>query len=185
MWPFKEKLKYKLTRDSKGHYHIYYSDEYTNEYETLMAESTDEFLIRTLYVQLSQQVDLAEEIKKHIDDSMPKGYVDRITIGGDHTFISEPLITSTIPTTEDIKKIIEDPNIFYAVRGNYPHITIDKYKKVDEDEYNYCLRHYYEPYNLELLPKSICFNAKADAVEYQNELIQKSLEEQSKGKKKN
>lgn len=78
-----------------------------------------------------------------------------------------------------------DPDTFYAVQGHYPHITIGKYTIVDEDEYNYCLRHYYEPYNLELLPKSICFNTKADAVEYQNELIQKSLEEQSKGKKKN
>ena len=107
MWLFKKKeqLKYKLTRDSKGHYHIYYSDEYTNEYETLIAESTDELLIRTLYVQLSQQVDLAEEIKKHITDSMPKGYVDRLTIG-DHTFINDNIVSSTIPTTEDIKKIM-------------------------------------------------------------------------------
>lgn len=173
-WKFwkKEQLKYKLTRDSKGHYHIYYSDEYTNEYETLIAESTDELLIRTLYVQLSQQVDLAEEIKKHITDSMPKGYVDRITIGGDHTFISEPYIKSTIPTVEDIKNMIEDPNIFYAVQGNYPNITVSKYEKVAEDSFNYCLRQ--EEGNLALLPKEICFNSKADAVIYQNKLIQKN-----------
>ena len=173
-WKFwkKEQLKYKLTRDSKGHYHIYYSDEYTNEYETLIAESTDECLIRCLFVSLSQQVDLAEEIKKHITDSMPKGYIDRITIGGDHTFISEPLIKSTIPTTEDIKKIIEDPNIFYAVQGNYPNIVISKYEKVAEDSFNYCLRQ--EEGNLALLPKEICFNSKADAIIYQNKLIQKN-----------
>ena len=173
MWLFKKKeqLKYKLTRDSKGHYHNYYSDEYTNEYETLIAESTDELLIRTLYVQLSQQVDLAEEIKKHITDSMPKVYVDRLTIG-DHTFISDNIVSSTIPTTEDIKKIIEDPNIFYAVQGNYPNITISKYEKVAEDSFNYCLRQ--EEGNLALLPKEICFNSKADAIIYQNKLIQKN-----------
>lgn len=174
MWPFKKKeqLRYKLTRDSKGHYHIHYSDEYTNEYETLIAESTDELLIRTLYIQLSQQVDLAEEIKKHITDSMPKGYIDRITIG-DKTFISEPLITSTIPTIEDIKNIIEDPNIFYAIQGNYPNITISKYEKVAEDSFNYCLRQ--EEGNLALLPKTVCFNSKADAIIYQNKLIQDAL----------
>jgi hypothetical protein len=183
-WKFwkKEQPKYKLTRDSKGNYHIYYSDEYTNEYETLIVESTDELLIRTLYVQLSQQVDLAEEIKKHITDSMPKGYVDRITIGGDHTFISEPYIKSTIPTVEDIKNIIEDPNIFYAVQGNYPNIVISKYEKVAEDSFNYCLRQ--EEGNLALLQKSICFNKKSDAIEYQNELIQKAIQEQFKSKKK-
>jgi len=184
MWPFKKKeqLKYKLTRDSKGHYHLNYKDVYTNEYETLIAESTDECLIRCLFVSLSQQVDLAEEIKKHIDDSMPKGYVDRITIGN-HTFISDNIVSSTIPTTEDIKNIIEDPNIFYAVQGNYPNIVISKYEKVAEDSFNYCLRQ--EEGNLSLLPKTICFNSKADAIIYQNNLIQKSLEEQSKGKKKN
>lgn len=171
MWLFKKKeqLKYKLTRDSKGHYHIYYSDEYTNEYETLIAESTDELLIRTLYVQLSQQVNLAEEIKKHITDSMPKGYVDRLTIG-DHTFISDNIVSSTIPTKDDIKNMIEDPNIFYAVQGHYPNITVSKYEKVAEDSFNLCLRQ--EEGNLSLLPKSICFNSKADAVIYQNKLIQ-------------
>ena len=181
MWPFKKKeqLRYKLTRDSKGHYHIYYSDEYTDEYETLIAESTDELLIRTLYVQLSQQVDLAEEIKKHITDSMPKGYVDRITVG-DKTFISEPLITSTIPTAEDIKNMIEDPNIFYAVQGNYPNITISKYEKVAEDSFNYCLRQ--KEGNLALLPKTVCFNSKADAIIYQNDLIQKYSQEKLKKK---
>jgi len=173
MWLFKKKeqLKYKLTRDSKGHYHIYYSDEYTNEYETLIAESTDELLIRTLYVQLSQQVDLAEEIKKHITDSMPQGYVDRITVGN-HTFISDNIVSSTIPTKDDIKKIIEDPNIFYAVQGNYPNIVISKYEKVAEDSFNYCLRQ--EEGNLALLPKEICFNSKTDAIIYQNKLIQKN-----------
>ena len=142
MWPFKKKeqSKYKLTRDSKGQYHVYFGDEHINEYEILIAESTDEFLIRALYVQLSQQVDLTEEIKKHITDSMPKGYVDRITISGDHTFISESLITNTIPTVEDIRNMIEDPNIFYAVQGHYPNITISKYEKVAEDSFNYCLR---------------------------------------------
>ena len=173
MWPFKKKeqLRYKLTRDSKGRYHIYYSDEYTNEYETLIDESTDECLIRGLFASLSQQVDLAEEIKKHITDSMPKGYVDRITIG-DHTFISDNIVSSTIPTKDDIKKIIEDPNIFYAVQGNYPNIVISKYEKVAEDSFNYCLRQ--EEGNLALLPKEICFNSKADAIIYQNKLIQKN-----------
>jgi len=179
MWLFKKKeqLKYKLTRDSKGHYHIYYSDEYTNEYETLIAESTDELLIRTLYVQLSQQVDLAEEIKKHITDSMPKGYVDRLTIG-DHTFISDNIVSSTIPTKDDIKKIIEDPNIFYAVQGNYPNIVISKYEKVAEDSFNYCLRQ--EEGNLVLLSKEICFNSKADAIIHQNKIIQKATNEYQK-----
>ena len=175
-WKFwkKEQLKYKLTRDSKGHYHIYYSDEYTNEYETLIAESSDELLIRTLYVQLSQQVDLAEEIKKHITDSMPKGYVDKLTIG-DHTFINNNIVSSIIPTAEDIKNMIEDPNVFYAVQGHYPNIVIIKYKKVAEDSFNYCLRK--EEGNLSLLPKEICFNSKADAIIYQNKLIQKNSQE--------
>ena len=179
MWPFKKKeqFKYILTRDYKGKYDIHVNkvstdiDDTCLGCESLIAESTNEFLIRALYAQLSQQIDLAEEIKKHIDDSMPKGYVDRITIGN-HTFISDNVVSSTIPTTEDIKKIIEDPNIFYAVQGNYPNITISKYEKVAEDSFNYCLRQ--EEGNLALLPKEICFNSKADAIIYQNKLIQKN-----------
>lgn len=182
MWPFKkeEQSKYKLTRNSKGQYNIYFGDEHINAYELLIAESTDEFLIRALYVQLSQQISLAEEIKKHITDSMPKGYVDRITIGGDHTFISETLIKSTIPTTEDIRNMIEDPNIFYAVQGHYPNISISKYEKVAEDSFNYCLRQ--KEGNLALLPKTICFNSKADAIIYQNKLIQQSSQDKPKKK---
>ena len=182
MWPFKkeEQFKYKLTRNSKGQYNIYFGDEHINAYELLIAESTDEFLIRALYVQLSQQISLAEEIKKHITDSMPKGYVDRITIGGDHTFISETLIKSTIPTTEDIRNMIEDPNIFYAVQGHYPNISISKYEKVAEDSFNYCLRQ--KEGNLALLPKTICFNSKADAIIYQNKLIQQSSQDKPKKK---
>lgn len=188
MWSFKkeEQSKYKLTRDSKGQYHIYFGDEHINAYEILIAESTDEFLIRALYVQLSQQISLAEEIKKHIADSMPKGYVDRIaiggdhTLGGDHTFISETLIKSTIPTTEDIRNMIEDPNVFYAVQGHYPNITISKYEKVAEDSFNYCLRQ--KEGNLALLPKTICFNSKADAIIYQNKLIQQSFQDKPKKK---
>lgn len=179
MWPFKEKLRYKLTRDSKGHYHIYYSNEYTNEYETLIAESTDEILIRTLYVQLSQQVDLAEEIKKHITDSMPKEYVDKIKVG-DGIFINEPLVKSTIPTAEDIKNMIEDPDTIYAVEGHFPNLVISKYKKELEDSFNYCLR--MESGNLALLPKDICFHKKADAVEYQNKIIQKEVDNINKDK---
>ena len=116
MWLFKKKeqLKYKLTRDYKGNYHIYTSKEWIGP-DSLIAESIDECLIRGLFASLSQQVDLAEEIKKHITDSMPKGYVDRITIG-DHTFISDNIVSSTIPTKEDIKNMIEDPNVFYAVQ---------------------------------------------------------------------
>lgn len=182
MWPFKkeEQFKYKLTRNSKGQYNIYFGSEHINAYELLIAESTDEFLIRALYVQLSQQISLAEEIKKHITDSMPKGYVDRITIGGDHTFISETLIKSTIPTTEDIRNMIEDPNIFYAVQGHYPNISISKYEKVAEDSFNYCLRQ--KEGNLALLPKTICFNSKADAIIYQNKLIQQSSQDKPKKK---
>lgn len=182
MWPFKKKeqSKYKLTRDSKGQYHIYFSDEHINEYELLIAESTDEFLIRALYVQLSQQVDLAEEIKKHITDSMPKGHVDGITIGGDHTFISETLIKSIIPAVEDIRNMIEDPNIFYAVQGHYPNISVNKYEKVAEDSFNYCLRQ--KEGNLALLSKNICFNSKADAIIYQNKLIQQSSQDKPKKK---
>lgn len=179
MWPFKKKEQsiYILSRDYKGKYHIHVNKVSTDindiclGNESLIAESTNEFLIRALYAQLSQQIDLAEEIKKHIDDSMPKGYVDRITIGN-HTFISEPYIKSTIPTVEDIKNMIEDPNIFYAVQGNYPNIVISKYEKVAEDSFNYCLRQ--EEGNLALLPKEICFNSKADAIIYQNKLIQKN-----------
>lgn len=182
MWPFKneEQSKYKLTRDSKGQYRIYFGDEHINEYEILIAESTDEFLIRALYVQLSQQISLAEEIKKHITDSMPKGHVDGITISGDHTFISETLIKSIIPAVEDIRNMIEDPNIFYAVQGHYPNITISKYEKVAEDSFNYCLRQ--KEGNLSLLPKTICFNSKADAIIYQNKLIQQSSQDKPKKK---
>lgn len=182
MWPFKneEQSKYKLTKNSKGQYHIYFGDEHINEYEILIAESTDEFLIKALYVQLSQQISLAEEIKKHITDSMPKGHADVITIGGDHTFISEALIKSTIPTVEDIRNMIEDPNIFYAVQGHYPNISISKYEKVAEDSFNYCLRQ--KEGNLALLPKEICFNSKADAIIYQNKLIQQSSQDKPKKK---
>lgn len=180
MWPFKKKEqpKYKLTRDYKGKYHIYASDEYIGS-DTLIAESENECLIRGLVVSLSQRADLAEEIKKHITDSMPKGYVDRITID-DKTFISESLITSTIPTVEDIRNMIEDPNIFYAVQGNYPNITVSKYEKVAEDSFNYCLRQ--KEGNLALLPKTICFNSKADAIIYQNKLIQQSSQDKPKKK---
>ena len=181
MWSFKneEQSKYKLTRDSKGQYHIYFGDEHINEYELLIAESTDEFLIRALYVQLSQQISLAEEIKKHITDSMPKGYVDKIIAGG-KTFVSEYTITNTIPTTEDIRNMIEDPNVFYAVQGHYPNISISKYEKVAEDSFNYCLRQ--KEGNLALLPKTICFNSKADAIIYQNKLIQQSSQDKPKKK---
>ena len=180
MWPFKKKdvLKYRLTRDYKGRYHIYTSNEGLGS-DSLIAESTDECLIRGLFVSLSQQINLAEEIKKHITDFMPKGYVDRITIG-DKTFISEPLIASTIPTVEDIRNMIENPNIFYAVQGNYPNIVISKYEKVAEDSFNYCLRQ--KEGNLALLPKTICFNSKADAIIYQNNLIQKYSQEKLKKK---
>lgn len=183
MWPFKKKeqIKYMLTRDYKGKYHIYTSKECFGS-DSLITESADEWLIKGLFVSLSQQVDLAEEIKKHITDSMPKGYVDRLTIG-DHTFISDNIVSSTIPTVEDIKNMIEDPNIFYAVQGHYPNIVIIKYEKVAEDSFNYCLRK--EEGNLSLLPKEICFNSKADAIIYQNKLIQKNsqvLEQSFPGK---
>lgn len=181
MWPFNKKKEqiYVLSYDSKKQYHIRYKGEYPGPFETKVAESKDYELIYTLYFTLSQQIDLTEEIKKHIDDSMPKGYVDRIIVGN-HTFISDNIVGSTIPTTEDIKNIIEDPNIFYAVQGNYPNIIISKYKKVAEDEYNYCLRQ--EEGNLSLLSKTICFNSKADAIIYQNDLIQKYSQEKLKKK---
>lgn len=172
MWPFKkEKPVYVLSKNSKNKFHIRYKDEYQDEYELKIMESENLDLLTQLYISLSHQINIAEDIKKSIIDAMPKGYVDRITIGGDHTFISDNLISSTIPTKEDIKKMIEDPNIFYAVQGNYPNIIISKYEKVAEDSFNYCLRQ--EEGNLALLPKSICFNSKADAVIYQNNLIQK------------
>lgn len=68
---------------------------------------------------------------------------------------------------------VEDPNTFYAVQGQFPNITVSKYTKECEDTFNYCLRQ--EEGNLSLLPKSICFNSKADAIEYQNKLIQNEL----------
>lgn len=187
MWPFKKKEqpKYVLTRDYKGKYHIYVDfskTDTTREYpETyhIIEKSEDKSLITGLFVSLSMQAELAEEIKKHITDSMPKGYVDRITIG-DKTFISEPLIASTTPTVEDIRNMIEDPNIFYAVQGNYPNIVISKYEKVAEDSFNYCLRQ--KEGNLALLSKTICFNSKADAVIYQNKLIQQSSQDKPKKK---
>lgn len=184
MWPFKKKEqpKYVLTRDYKGKYHTYVNTDTNDRYfgsDSIIAESEDECLIRGLFASLSQQIDLAEEIKKHITDSMPKGYIDRITIG-DKTFINESLIASTIPTVEDIRNMIEDPNIFYAVQGNYPNITISKYEKVAEDSFNYCLRQ--KEGNLALLPKTVCFNSKADAIIYQNKLIQKYSQEKLKKK---
>lgn len=187
MWPFKKKEQpiYVLVRDYKGRYHMYVDfpeTNITNDYlETyrIIKKSEDKNLITGLFVSLSQQADLAEEIKKHITDSMPKGYVDRITAGG-KTFIDESAITSTIPTTEDIRNMIEDPNIFYAVQGHYPNISISKYEKVAEDSFNYCLRQ--KEGNLALLPKTICFNSKADAIIYQNKLIQQSSQDKPKKK---
>lgn len=186
MWPFKKKEqpKYVLTRDYKGKYHTHVNTNTNDRHfgsDSIIAESEDECLIRGLFASLSQQIDLAEEIKKHITDSMPKGYVDRIIIGGDHTFINKNMITSTIPTVEDIKNMIEDPNIFYVVQGEFPHIMISKYTKVEEDSFNYCLRS--ECGNLSLLSKTICFNSKADAVLYQNKLIQEAIENQKSKKK--
>ena len=67
----------------------------------------------------------------------------------------------------------EDPNTFYAVQGQFPHITVSKYYKECEDTFNYCLRQ--EEGNLSLLPKNICFKTKSDAIEYQNKLIQNEL----------
>ena len=172
MWPFnkKEEPIYVLTKDYEGKYYLVLEQNYDNTYGEKLAWSSDFNTIRSLYVSLSQQVNIAEDIKKSIIDSMPKGYVDRLTIG-DHNYICNDVITSsTIPTKEDIKNMIEDPNIFYAVQGHYPNIVISKYEKVAEDSFNYCLRQ--EEGNLALLPKEICFNSKADAVIYQNKLIQ-------------
>lgn len=73
-----------------------------------------------------------------------------------------------------------EPDTIYAVEGVYPHTIIIKYTIVCEDNYNYCLRSV-ETGNLSLLPKSICFNNKTDAVEYQNELIQFEFEKMNKG----
>ena len=172
MWPFnkKEKPVYVLGKNSQNQFHIRYKDEYQPEYESKIMESENLDLLTQLYISLTYQLDLAADIKKSIIDSMPKGYVDRLTIG-DHNYIRNDLITSsTIPTKEDIKNMIEDPNIFYAVQGNYPNIIVSKYEKVAEDSFNYCLRQ--KEGNLALLPKEICFNSKADAVIYQNKLIQ-------------
>lgn len=85
--------------------------------------------------------------------------------------------------TYSSKLSCEDTDTIYAVEGVYPHTIIIKYTKVCEDNYSYCLKSV-ETGNLSLLPKSICFNNKTDAVEYQNELIQKSTEELNKNKKK-
>ena len=76
--------------------------------------------------------------------------------------------------------IEKNANIFYAVQGNYPNITISKYEKVAEDSFNYCLRQ--KEGNLALLPKTVCFNSKADAIIYQNKLIQQYSQEKSKKK---
>lgn len=172
MWPFnkKEEPIYVLTKDYEGKYYLVLEQNYDNTYGEKLAWSSDFNTIRSLYVSLSQQANIAEDIKKSIIDSMPKGYVDRITIGNHHYISNDSIISSTIPTKEDIKNMIEDPNIFYAVQGHYPNITVSKYEKVAEDSFNLCLRQ--ETGNLSLLPKSICFNSKADAVIYQNKLIQ-------------
>ena len=172
MWPFnkKEEPIYVLTKDYEGKYYLVLEQNYDNTYGEKLAWSSDFNTIRSLYVSLSQQANIAEDIKKSIIDSMPKGYVDRITIGNHHYISNDSIISSTIPTKEDIKNMIEDPNIFYAVQGHYPSITVSKYEKVAEDSFNLCLRQ--ETGNLSLLPKSICFNSKADAVIYQNKLIQ-------------
>ena len=178
---------YVLSKDSCGKYRVTTEEEYNDLCNSSMIKfakimlSTDYNMIKSFYLLLSEQYNLIEDTKKSIINEMPKGYVDRITIGGDHTFISEPFITSTIPTTEDIKKMIEDPNIFYAVQGEFPHIIISKYTKVEEDSFNYCLRSEYG--NLSLLPKTICFNSKADAISYQNKLIQEAIENQKSKKK--
>lgn len=187
MWTFKKKEQpiYVLVRDYEGRYHMYIdspeidiNSDYLETYR-IIEKSEDKSLITGLFVSLSQQAELAEEIKKHITDSMLKGDTDIITSGG-RTFISESTINNTIPTTEDIKNMIEDPNILYAVQGNYPNITISKYEKVAEDSLNYCLRQ--KEGSMVLLPKTICFNSKADAIIYQNKLIQQSSQDKSKKK---
>ena len=177
---------YVLSKDSCGKYRVTTEEEYNDlcnssiiKFAKIML-STDYNMIKSFYLLLSEQHNLTKELEKYIDQAMPKGYVDRLTVG-DHTFINEIIISSTIPTTEDIKKMIEDPNIFYAVQGEFPHIVISKYTKVEEDSFNYCLRSEYG--NLSLLPKTICFNSKADAVLYQNKLIQEAIENQKSKKK--
>lgn len=178
---------YVLSKDSCGKYRVTTEEEYNDLCNSSMIKfakimwSTDYNMIKCFYLLLSEQHNLTKELEKYIDQAMPKGYVDRITIGKDHIFINKNTISSTIPTTEDIKKMIEDPNIFYAVQGEFPHIVISKYTKVEEDSFNYCLRS--EHGNLSLLPKAICFNSKADAVLYQNKLIQEAIKVQKSKKK--
>lgn len=181
----KQDQTYVLCMNSNNEYKLTTQEEY--ESLTLskgpcfcaIVKSKNYDLLTCFHYLLYKQDKLKKYITKYIDDSMPKGHVDRLTIGN-NTFINEPLITSTIPTTEDIRNMIEDPNIFYAVQGNYPNIAISKYEKVAEDSFNYCLRQ--KEGNLALLPKTVCFNSKADAIIYQNDLIQKYSQEKLKKK---
>lgn len=76
--------------------------------------------------------------------------------------------------------IEKNANILYAVQGSFPNIVVSKYEKVAEDTFNYCLRQ--EEGNLTLLPKTNCFDSKEDAVEYQNQLIQKEISKLGKKK---
>lgn len=70
----------------------------------------------------------------------------------------------------------------YSVEGHFPNLIIGKYKKEVEDSFNYCLRS--ESGNLSLLPKDICFHKKADALEYQNKIIQENITKNKLSKNK-
>lgn len=157
----------------------------------LIYSSSNFDLALAVYSLLMEQRDEADNLVKFIETHDKEvynkiGIIENIVnpkIGADVGNISiSPMLAPTYSTLiSDIKNELDDPDTIYAVQGHFPNLVISKYKKELEDSFNYCLR--CESGNLTLLPKDICFHKKADAVEYQNKIIQKAIQEQNKENK--
>ena len=114
-------------------------------------------------------------------DSIDKIIDPKLSI--DENGVIVPVLGRTYSSiVEDLKNELDDPDTIYAVEGHFPNLVISKYKKELEDSFNYCLRS--ESGNLSLLPKGICFHKKADALEYQNKIIQENITKNKLSKNK-
>ena len=158
----------------------------------LVYSSSNFNLALAVYSLLMEQRDEADNLVKFIETHDKEvhnkiGVIENIVnpkIGADDGNISiSPMLGMTYRSViEDIKNELDDPDTIYAVQGYFPNLVISKYKKELEDSFNYCLR--CESGNLALLSKDICFHKKADAIEYQNKIIQKAIQDEQKSKKK-
>ena len=171
----KPKKYFQLRKDSNGVYGIFsVSEDQKNDILV-----TDDYFKATSTLNILNRLQELKESNKdlHIKVNSIDQIIDPKLNGGADITIRPYMYSELIST---IKNELEDPDTFYAVQGNYPNIIVSKYTKECEDKFSYCLRQ--KEGNLSLLPKTICFNKKEDALQYQNELIQKAVSELNKEK---